>query len=51
LGEPIDDIGSGLNVYVYQVGKSTVLVSINAADKLVGVTLQNNDDSEEKLLK
>jgi hypothetical protein len=51
LGEPTEDVGSGLSVYIYRIDTYTVLVSYDSDNKLISATLQNNDETEEQLIK
>jgi hypothetical protein len=50
LGEPKEDVGSGLSVYVYRIDDFTVLASFNAEDKLISAILQKNDGTEKQLI-
>lgn len=47
-GEPIEDIGLGLSVYVYRIDSYSLLLSFNSSDKLISAVLQNPDGTTYK---
>lgn len=47
LGEPLSDIGSGLNVYTYRIGYYGLILSFSN-EKLLSAVLQNNDGTIHK---
>ncbi|KAB1438690.1 hypothetical protein [Candidatus Galacturonibacter soehngenii] len=50
LGEPKEDIGSGLSVYIYRIDDVTILTSYDSEERLISATLQKNDGTEEQLI-
>lgn len=50
LGEPIDDIGSGLSIYLYRIEDSTLTLNFDSEDKLFNAVLEKEDGSKIEIL-